>query len=371
MAYNSNIFKERDKQYRKLKTYKGEFYTINSLFGNDWAKWFILLGGREAGKSYAVMKWAVLNKLRKKDKFKLYWFRLTEVSQRKLLASGGRDMIDADIAKKYNIKTKTRKNRIYTYKEKERVTKTGKVVKEEYDVEEFATVMACSTFYNDKGVGYFDCTYEGEYLIVLDEMNREACGANRFDIVYAFCNQLENVIRSVHNRVRIVCIGNTLDEASDILSAFNFIPDKFGRYKIKNKKFKAVIDYIAGNEAYKARREKALSSALISDSSTFTNEVTIDRSLLVNKRRCTTPEFIIKFDRTKSKWFTIWNGNIIKPYNGENCSTIAMKKYIDDVYDADKAKSVKLRFDARAFKFTNVSVFKTFQKYLRLLKPNN
>ena len=47
-----------------LKTYKGEFWTINSLFGNDWARWFILLGGRETGKSYAAMKWGVSRKLR-------------------------------------------------------------------------------------------------------------------------------------------------------------------------------------------------------------------------------------------------------------------------------------------------------------------
>ena len=60
---------------RKEKTYKGEYYTINSLFGNEWARWFILLGGREAGKSYAAMRWAVINKLRRPDSFKLYWFR--------------------------------------------------------------------------------------------------------------------------------------------------------------------------------------------------------------------------------------------------------------------------------------------------------
>lgn len=43
---------------RLAKTYKGEWYTINSILGNDWARFFYLLGGREAGKSYSVMKWA-------------------------------------------------------------------------------------------------------------------------------------------------------------------------------------------------------------------------------------------------------------------------------------------------------------------------
>ena len=31
---------------RKIKTYKGEWYTVNSIFGNDWARFYYLLGGR-------------------------------------------------------------------------------------------------------------------------------------------------------------------------------------------------------------------------------------------------------------------------------------------------------------------------------------
>ena len=53
---------------RKIKTYKGEWYTINSIFGNDWAIFFALLGGREAGKSYSAMQWAVNRKFKLKVK---------------------------------------------------------------------------------------------------------------------------------------------------------------------------------------------------------------------------------------------------------------------------------------------------------------
>ena len=356
----------------KEKTYKGEWWTVNSLFGNDWARWFALLGGREAGKSYAVMKWGVTNKLRKKDKFKFYWFRLTETQQQKLLAGGGADFIDPDLQKKYKIKTMSKGNRIYTYKETKRTNRNGKEVIEKTNVEEFCTIMACSTFYNDKGVGYFDSSFDGEYYVVLDEMNREQCEANRFDIVYAFCNQLENVLRSTKVKVKIICIGNTLDEASDLLSAFNFIPDHFGRFKLHknhNHKFDAVIDYIKPNEKYLARRKDAVANELNGNSSTFTNEVEIDRSLLTNKRYCTKPTCIIKFGKTRDKWFTVWNDNIIKRYNNEHVNkVIAMNRYLDEVYDRDAMKSVIDRFDYRAFLFTEIATFKTFQKNLRLMK---
>ena len=62
------------------------------------------------------------------------------------------------------------------------------------------------------------------YNICLDEMNREESEKNTFDITYAFANQIENLIRSTKRKVRIICIGNTLQEASDIMAPFNFFP---------------------------------------------------------------------------------------------------------------------------------------------------
>ena len=77
-------------------------------------------------------------------------------------------------------------------------------------------------------------------------------------------------------------IGNTLEEASDLLSALNFIPDGFGRYKLKRKL--AVVDYIKPNEQYLERRKDATANLMMGQASTFTNEIDIDKSLLVSKR---------------------------------------------------------------------------------------
>lgn len=347
------------------KTYKSDYYTVNSIFGNDWALFFTLLGGREAGKSYSAMMWGAVNKLRKKDKFKFYWFRLTEAATKKLLADAGNKFIDPDIKKKYNIKTIKRGDSIYSYKEKE-IEENGKKKKIKENVMEFCTILACSTFYNTKGVGYFDNTFEGEYYIVLDEMNREESEKNSFDIVYNFVNLLENIARSRKYKIKVVMIGNTLEEASDILSAFNFIPDTFGRYKLKSKR--CVIDYIAPNEKYKERRKGTIADILMPTASTFTNEVKIDRSLLVNRRNCTSPTFIIKFGKTPDTWFTLWNGYILKDYNNEQKTAIPMRRYLDERYNKSSADAIIEAFDARAYKFVNLACFKKFQKQLKLLK---
>lgn len=359
---------ENQKKARKIKTYKDEWYTVNSILGNDWARFYYLLGGREAGKSYSVMKWVTNRKLKHPDNVKFYWFRLTEASQKKLLGNGANDLIDPDLKRKFNLKTCTNGNSVYTYQEEKYIDKNGDEKTRKINKKEFCRVMACSTFYNDKGVGYFDNEYKGEYICVLDEMNREQSERNTFDIVYAFVNQLENVLRSTKTKVKIIMIGNTLEEASDLLTALNFIPDGFGRYKLKRKK--AVVDYIKPNEKYLARRKEATANMMMGQASTFTNEIEIDRSLLVNKRKRTTPMYIIKFNKFKDTWFTVWNDNIISDYNGEQKTIIPMRRYLDEVYNRENANNIVEQFDARAYKFTTLACFKKFQKQMRLLKPD-
>ena len=355
----------RDNQ-RKQKTYKGEWYTINSIFGNDWAIFYALLGGREAGKSYSAMQWAVNRRFNKKDNCKFYWFRLTEAATNNLLADNGDKLVDPDLKRKYNVNLFRKNHTLYSYTPVTRINKNGKEVKEKQNIRTFCEVLACSTFYNTKGVGYFDNEYKGEYIIILDEMNREESEKNSFDIVYNFVNLLENIARSTKSKIRVVMIGNTLEEASDILSAFNFIPDDFGRFKLKKKR--AVIDYIMPNEKYLERRKGTLADILLPNASTFTNELEIDRSLLVNKRLCQYPIAVIKFTKTKDTWFTVWNNNIIKDYNNEQKSCIPMRRYLDAIYQQELVDIVREKFDMRSYRFVNLACFKKFQKQMKLLK---
>lgn len=364
---HKGITDNQNKQ-RKIKTYKDEWYTINSILGNNWARFFYLLGGREAGKSYSVMKWATNRKLKKPDDVKLYWFRLTEASQKKLLAGGANDLVDPDLKRKFNLKTCTNGNCVYTYQEETYTDKNGNEKVRKVNKTEFCRVMACSTFYNDKGIGYFDNEYKGEYICILDEMNREQSERNTFDIVYAFTNQLENVLRSTKSRVKVIMIGNTLEEASDLLANLNFIPDDFGRYKLKRKK--AVVDYIKPNEKYLLRRKEATANLMMGYASTFTNEIKIDRSLLVSKRQRYSPQYIVKFGKTKDTWFTVWNNNIISDYNNESKQVISMRRYLDEIYDREAANAIIDQFDVRAFKFTTLATFKKFQKQIKLIKPD-
>lgn len=357
---HKKVVKQENKKEKLKEILNREWYLLRSILGYQWAIFLFLLGGREAGKSYSVTDFFLRQWKRHHRPF--FWLRLTEQSQKKLLNNNAEKLIDPDLRRKYNIDLMTKGDTVFEVVR----NKQGRVIKKEL----MCRVLSLSTFYNDKGSGLFDKDFLNDpnmyYNICLDEMNREKNEKRSFDIVYAFTNQLENLVRSTKQRLRVICIGNTLEEASDILCAFNFLPEEFGRYKIKKKR--AVIEYIEPTEKYLTRRKGTVADILMPTASTFTNKIETD-STLVSKERLLKPNKIIKFSKEKDDWFTIWNSNVIAPYNGEQVSTAAMRPYQDEVFVAKVRDQVIEQFDSRGFKFKNLITFKRFQKNLELLKP--
>ena len=344
--------RKRARRYEKLQQAKieaiqnKEWYTCRSIFGNTWAFFYILLGGREAGKSYNVMK-CFLSDWKKKGK-PFTWLRLTEASSKKLLNNNADKFVDPDLRRKFGLKLTVKGCQVFD------------------DGKPMAKILALSTFYSDKGVALFDNEYNLGYNICLDEMNREKCERNTFDITYAFVNQMENLVRSTKDKMRIVLIGNTLQEASDLMCCFNFIPEDFGRYYVRKKR--AVIDYIPPSKAYLNRRKGTIADLLTPNDSTFTNKIDVDKSLITKARLCR-PSYLIKFTQNQQDWFTVWDGKIVKKYCNENKPVIAMRRFIDATsFDPERRDDILAMFDARALRFRDLITQKMFKKCLELLK---
>lgn len=325
---------------------------------------YILLGGREAGKSYSVTDFFCRQFKNKGIPFT--WLRLTEHAARKLLQNNAEKLVDPDLRRKYDLDLVTSGNNVYAVKRTE-PNEAGetKIIEKKL----FARVYALSTFYNDKG-SIFDKDFLNDpnmrYNIAIDEFEREKGEKNTFDITYSLVNQLENLVRSTKERTKIFFLGNTLEDASDILCAFNFIPEDFGIFKLKSKR--CVIENIAPSDAYKARRKGTIADILMPTASTFTNKIETDNTL-VNKSPLVTPEYVIKFTKDKSHWYTVWNGNIIAKYNGEKKQVVAMRPYLDEVFSPELQKQMITLFDTRSFNFRNLICFKQFQTDMANLKP--
>lgn len=361
---NLNYEREQARKWKAKRDY--EWYSIRHMLGYaNWAMFYILLGGREAGKSYSVTDF-FCRQFRNKG-IPFIWLRLTEAASRKLLQNNAEKLVDPDLRRKYDLDLVTSGNNVYHIIKRSNPDKNGKTKIIEKKL--FARVYALSTFYNDKG-SIFDKDFLNDpnmrYNIGVDEFEREKGEKNTFDITYSLVNQLENLVRSTKDRTRIFFLGNTLEDASDILCAFNFIPENFGIYKLKSKR--CVIEYIEPSEAYLKRRKGTIADILLPTASTFTNKVNTDDTL-VDKSPLITPKYVIKFTKNEKDWFTVWNSNIVSKYNGEKKQVIAMRPYLDEVFSAEVQKQMITLFDTRSFTYRNLITFKQFQSNMELLKP--
>ena len=367
---------ETQRQLKAIKEKKvalaSEWYNLRPILGNaNWAIFYLLLGGREVGKSYSVTNFFVDQYVNKGIPFT--WLRLTERQSQKLLQNNAEKLVDPDIRRKYNLELETSGNNVYqvTYEVQTKHHRDGSTstVRKRTGKKLMARVYALSTFYTDKG-SIFDKDFLKDpnmrYNIAVDEFQREKGEKNTFDILYSLVNQLENLVRSTKERIKIFFLGNTLEEASDILCAFNFIPETWGTFKLKSKR--CVIQNIEPSEAYKKRRSGTIADILLPTASTFTNKIDTDSSLIV-KRRLVSPGYIIKFSKNREDWYTIWDGNVVKKYAGERKPCVAMRPYLDEPFSAEQQKNLITLFDQRCFSFVNLITFKQFQRELELLKP--
>jgi len=346
-----NELEQFGKKLAKAVETSKEYYSIRSLLGYSWCCIYCLLGGREAGKSWAVLDFFLYEFFTKGKDF--VWLRLTEASTKKLLNNNAMQFIDAGLMVKYHINSID-------------LTVKGNTVF--YKGKKMAKILALSTFYSDKGVAHFENKeIENEmfaYNICCDEFQRERNEKNTFDICYAFVNQIENLVRHKTN-CRIFLIGNTTEDCSDILSGLlNFIPEQWGRYKLKSKR--AVIDYIPPSKKYLERRKGSIANILMPDASTFTNKQVFDRSKIF-KGRLRSPNFVIQF---RNESFTVWDNNIIARYNKENKPIIAMVPLLinNSVYKSELRDEIILMDYEKKFLFKDLLTQKLFDKCIKEVK---
>lgn len=320
--------------------------------GNDWAVFYPIIGPRKTGKSYAVAEQYIIDHKHYKDNCKNYWLRISETSTKKLKSNKAEKLFDPDLVRKYNLSISIKGDNVYNH---------GKKICE---------VLPLSQFGKLKGVGFYDKDFNGLYNIALDEFQLEE-GEKRtsFDILYNFIGMLENIARTTKKNIRVFLLGNTLEEASTILKAFNFIPEKFGRFYLRKKR--CVIDNIMPTKEYLEDREGSLANLLGGDDmSNFTNKIEKSRDL-ISKDRVKKPQGIIKFRKNPDSWFVLYEKNVVKRYTKETVAKekdYCMRPYLDSFYSLDRRNAILEMYDSRALKFDSMITQAYFTDALSLLR---
>lgn len=347
MSDKADLQKKKKKQLYEAK----EWYTIRALLGNQWANWFIMAGARERGKTFSVQDYVLncyFNPKSKLYKVPFYWMRLNDIAIKNMLMNNAAKMFEPLLVRKYGLENvKVKGDSIFIGKDL------------------LCRVYGLSNAYNNKGAAIFDkSTFKGVNIII-DEVALEKGQRKTFDVVYNLKMQIENIVRSERDNVKVFMMLNNTEDCPELMAMFGFIPVEFGVYKLKRKH--CVVDYIPNNKAYEERRKKALANEIDTGTGNFTNKVVRDLSLLY-KGRLTKPVMVVKFSKDQSDWFTIWEGNIICPYNNEKKQSIAMKRYIDDTFIPSLRDSIIEQEDVRAFKYKDILTQSLWRKNLELIK---
>lgn len=348
----THVQKKLKREEQRKKHNQSRWYTkeLKSLLGNDWAMFYCILGGRMTGKSYALAKFLCNQKRKKKELVKNYWLRISETSIKFMLANKAEKLIDPDLVREFKLDLSTKGMNVYNHGEM------------------FIQCMALSSMAKLKGVAFYDKDFKGEINIVLDEFQLEQ-GEKRtsFDILYNFIGMIENIARTTKNKIRIFLVGNTLEEASSILKAFNFLPESFGRFYLTRKR--CIIDNIEPTEEYLNDRKGSAADILGgNEMSNYTNELRKDLSM-ISKQRLYNPQYLIKFGKTRGDIFIVWENSVITRYKGQPIkSSIAMKPYLDEFYNLERRQAVIDMFDAKVFKFDTLITLSYFQGELQKIR---
>lgn len=357
-------------KHAQSKHAKHRYYHLNSILGNTWAVFYIIIGPRKTGKSYSVTDFLCNENKELGDQAKNYWLRISDTSTKALLANKANKLVDEDLVRKYKLQLTTKGMDVYNHGQK------------------FMTVCPLASFGKLKGVAFYDKDFRGNINIVLDEFQLEK-GEKRtsFDILYNFMGMVENISRTTKVNIRVFLLGNTLEEASTILRAFNFIPEQSGRfYLVKNKKKllayldemkhaknikerelidikyrdvdfgkRAVIDNLEVSEDYLADRKGSLADILGGGStSNFNNEIAHYKDLIY-EGRLRRPSYLLKFGRTTDEWFVLWDDLVIARYKKEQInSVIAMRPYLNEMFLPELRDNIVDKFDAKYFRFKDL-----------------
>lgn len=359
------------------KKLPGLYYTLDSAMGIEWATWFWLIGARGRGKSYASLETVTRAHVRYgAENVKIYYFRISDLSVKAMLANKGRKAVDAKIVRKYGLDITTKSNTLFNH---------GKPF-----IDFYALVSAAKT---GKGVAEYDPDFLMDrpidpktgkkvkrfiYIIIDEFMMAE--GIEKKSIgnpVDQFKIFIENILRDQEQldypAVRIFGCANSVSECNDFLAQLcGFIPENPGRYKLKRKH--TIVDMIPNSQAYLDKRKNSIGADIMDydEDSNYTNIIKRDLETLKPKRqRLKKVSGIIKFSKDPKDWFTVWDGIIIKRYNGQTFKpnqVIAMKRYLDSFYDPDLVKSVVDRYDVRGYLYNDLISQATFAAKLKEIK---
>ena len=218
-------------------------------------------------------------------------------------------------------------------------------------------------YFNDRLVGYKLALSDGPTIkggvwpwtrfkyVILDEFQRERSERKTFDVVYNLRSVLESTCRFTtrlnegYDLPYVIFMGNTVDEATDLLYAFDFLPMKHGIYKLRNKS--AIIQFAPNSKRYdELQRRNPLRVLETENDYTFGVRSFSNKYNLLNPRYAGHITYVGHLDLTEYLTVQVWQAQNGRWLIAKDLQT---KKFENKHYVLSKLAANKSNFYSVAF----------------------
>ena len=362
------------KKEQKNKEFANFLYLSPSLpFSYTHISNFVYTAVRGIGKSVISVETAII--LARKygyENVKCFYFRLTDQSIKTMLQNKAEKAIDPYLIDKYNLEITCRNNIVYDH---------GKKL-----IEFYPLVSAGS---KGKGVNLYDCNWfpkkpgdPKRYIITIWDEFLMAEGVEKKSIgdpVKQYNIYMEAILRDAermpYQAVINYFLANSVSECAPVTGAlFNYIPNPTNHKIVKLTRKHTIFWNVPVTEKYKQKRAKSYNADIFDyeNDPNYNNIVKRDLELIKPKQvKIQKVTNLIKFSKQKTEWFCVYDNKYIRKYRNEAIKkdkTIAMYRYLDELYDPDAAKLVIERFDVRNYMYCDLMSQAMFQSQLKLFK---
>ena len=376
MAVSKPPIMKRNQKIKK-KAELGLYLTPNHVFSYHGITDFIYTAVRGIGKSVISVETAII--LKRKygyENVKCFYFRLTDLSIKAMLANHASKAVDPYLIDKYDLEITCKNNVVYDH---------GKPL-----IEFYPLVSAGS---KGKGVNLYDCNFFNKVdkngkriktfvvtiwdeFLMAEGIEKKSVG----DPVSQYKIYKEAILRDAevikeYDAVYNFLLANNVSECAYVTGAlYNYIPDPNNYKRVKLTRKRAMFWNVPITQAYLEKRKRSY-NANIMDYKNDPNyaEIKKDLSLVKPKKtRIHKVTALIKFDKLdKGKWFCLYDNKYIRKYSNECVNknlVIPMKRYLDEVYNVDLVNMVFERYDQRNFMYADLMSMALFQGQLKLIK---
>lgn len=341
---------------------------------------FIFAGARGRGKSVLALD-APIASCEKYgyENNKIFFFRLADTSVKALLANSAANLIDPLLIDKYKMEISRKGNVVYN---------KGKKLLEVYSLASAAKMKGQAlynyNFLNNRPIDPKTGKPIKRFIwLILDEFQM-AEGMEKNSIASKSTAALWRMYTEIILRdqqfldyaaVKCIYLANNVSECSTFTSemwGYYPPPGKFGIVKCKRKN--AVFFNVENSQQYIDKRKSAMTGSItdFDNDSNYSNQIKFDMSMIKSKKqRLYKVTELIKFTKSPSDWFCLYDGKYIRQYRGETINKLLstpMRRHLDEMFNEEKAMAVFDRYDAKSFVYTDVLSLATFRARMKELK---